>query len=296
MLTFDNLKHDNVKCRYYTGFDFPVLEIIFNEVGEFIPTSTVNFLEPFQQFLIVFIKFRLNFPFKDIAYRFGISDSICYMYFRMIIECMYKRYRTLIKWPECEVINKNVPKFFKDAFLDKTTMIVDSFEIFIEKPPNHLTRQQSWSNDKRHNTVKFLIAVTPQGTISYVSEAWGGRTSDKQIVERSGFLNRIKTNDVILANRGFSLATLKTKSAISAFKKVEKQELELLEIGESRKMVHMGIQVERMVKMIKSKFIILKGPIPISMLVKDVDNSNLCEKIVVVCCALINLSPPIVPL
>ena len=31
---------------------------------------------------------------------------------------------------------------------------------------------RTWSNYKQHNTVKFLIAVTPQETISFVSKAW----------------------------------------------------------------------------------------------------------------------------
>ena len=34
------------------------------------------------------------------------------------------------------------------------------------------------SSYENHYTVKFLIGITHQGSISFVSKAWGGRTSD----------------------------------------------------------------------------------------------------------------------
>jgi len=39
------------------------------------------------------------------------------------------------------------------------------------------------ASPKQYNTVKFLIAITLQGTISFVPKAWGGRNSDKYITE-----------------------------------------------------------------------------------------------------------------
>ena len=42
-----------------------------------------------------------------------------------------------------------------------------------------MARAQTYSNHNHHNTLKVLIGITPQGTISFLSEAWGGRTLDK---------------------------------------------------------------------------------------------------------------------
>lgn len=54
-----------------------------------------------------------------------------------------------------------MPTCFKGVFHDRTTVIMDCFEIFIQKLANYLTQQQSWPNYKNHNTIQFLIGITP---------------------------------------------------------------------------------------------------------------------------------------
>ena len=45
---------------------------------------------------------------------------------------------------------------------------------------------------KSHNTAKFLIGITPQVTICFISKGWGGRTSDQFITENSNFLKYVQ--------------------------------------------------------------------------------------------------------
>ena len=44
---------------------------------------------------------------------------------------------------------------------------------------------------KHHNTIKVLIGITPQGTVSFVSDPWGGRTSEKFLTENCGILDKL---------------------------------------------------------------------------------------------------------
>ena len=52
-------------------------------------------------------------------------------------------------------------------------VIIDCFEFFCERPTKLKARPQTWSNYKQHNTVRFLIGISPQGVVSFVSRGWG---------------------------------------------------------------------------------------------------------------------------
>ena len=94
---------------------------------------------------------------------------------------------------------------FKQVFGKRVTVIVDCFEVFIEKPSNVKASAECWSNYKHHLTAKIFIAITPQGSVAFVSESWRGRTSDKYITENSEFLKHILPGDLVLADRGFTV-------------------------------------------------------------------------------------------
>jgi len=69
-------------------------------------------------------------------------------------------------------------------------------------------RAQTWSNYKHHNTVKYLVGITPQGTISFISNGWGGRVSDKHLTANSKFISKLIHEDLVLADRGFEIQDL----------------------------------------------------------------------------------------
>ena len=61
---------------------------------------------------------------------------------------------------------------------------------FIDRPSNLIARAQTLSSYKHHNTIKVLIGISSQGKITFITKAWGGRTSDKFLTENCGFLDK----------------------------------------------------------------------------------------------------------
>ena len=56
------------------------------------------------------------------------------------------RLAPLIFWPEREQLWKTMPVCFQYSFGRKVTVIIDCFEVFIEKPSNLLARAHTFSN------------------------------------------------------------------------------------------------------------------------------------------------------
>ena len=134
----------------------------------------------------------------------------------------------------------------------------------------------------------------------------GAGVSDVELVRRSGFLSssRHYHSDQILADWGFTLqddfATMTgSQLIIPAFTK-GKLQLGGHEVEASRKMSSVRIHVERVIGLLKNRYTILQGTIPIQLLksqtneASDETTISSIDKIVTVCAALINLGEGIV--
>ena len=151
------------------------------------------------------VKLRLNSPFKDLAYRFNLHLASVSESFHKCIDISYANLQQLIIWPDAELLKEKLPAVFR-PYLQNARCIIDCFAVFIERQLSFQARAATYSNYKKHNTVKVFIAVAPTGSISFISKAWGGRVSDKVITQKCGFLDMIEGGDLVLADRGFNIA------------------------------------------------------------------------------------------
>ena len=77
--------------------------------------------------------------------------------------------------------------------------IIDASEVQTERPTMTSANSVLYSNYKQRHTFKVLVACTPGGSISFISEAAGGDMCDVEMVRRSGIFDRLNKG------RGFRL-------------------------------------------------------------------------------------------
>ena len=284
---FDAIKNDD-DIRFFTGLPTAGVFLWVTALVADKASSCHSSLTSNDHVLIVLMRLRLGLLNRDIAYRFGIPKSTTSKVFRTWLPILSQNLRNLIIWPDQATLRRNLPQSFHKNFRD-CVCIIDCSEVFIERPSNLTARAQTWSAYKHNNTCKYLIGISPAGAVTFLSEGWGGRVSDKQITIESGFLNQLRIGDCILADRGFLIQEeLSVRGAVLKVPKFTrgKKQLSQKDIDESRQLAHVRIHVERVIGRIKD-FRLLQTVIPISQV-------DLLDDMLVVICGAVNLNESVV--
>ena len=144
-----SLKENDAMTRFYTGLPkWALFGQIFSLISPFITPSRTR-LTLQDELILVLVKLRLNPPFQDLAYRWGVSVSTITRMFHKWIDVMNDRMKFLIKWPSRDILRHNLPQAFKDTY----PCIIDCSEIFIERPTSFEARAKTYSQYKKHNTI-----------------------------------------------------------------------------------------------------------------------------------------------
>ena len=242
------------------------------------------------QFLLTLVRLRLGLLNEDLADRFQISTGLCSQIFKTWISFLNSTLGTaVVKWIPKESVLEHMPNVFKEKGYSKVRVIIDCFEIFIERSKSLEVQAVTWSDYKHHNTVKFLIGISPAGFITFLSECYGGRASDQFICKDSGFFDMLEFGDEVMADRGFQiceeLLARNTRLVIPPGALLKSQ-MTFTECSKTKSVANLRIHVERAILRIKT-FRILSTVFPISMM-HNIDD------IVRVCGALCNLKPKLI--
>jgi hypothetical protein len=182
------IQGDDGNAHFFTGLPWDVFLCLFHFLLPYTQGKTKDSLPFIDQLFVSLVRLHLDLSFELIAYLSGSKESTIRNYFWKWVNLMFTNLSFLVSWPDHNALKETIPPEFKQYF-PKLTSIIDCFEIKIETPGNFLSRQKTYSNYKKHTTLKVLIACSPLGAVTFVSPAWGGRVSDVELVRNSGFIS-----------------------------------------------------------------------------------------------------------
>ena len=142
---------------------------------------------------------------EDVADRFDISPTKCPFIFTTWIKLLSKFLKNLVAWLPQEALRDNLSEAFNKTGNNKCRVFLDSAEAFIERPKSSDFQAATCSNSKHHNTIKFLVGISPSGFITFLSSCYGGRASNKFITKSAGFYDLLAHDDVVMTDCDFQI-------------------------------------------------------------------------------------------
>nr|XP_022298373.1 uncharacterized protein LOC111107454 [Crassostrea virginica] len=217
-----------------------------------------SLLSPQDQLFLTLIKLRQAAEDVELSMLFQVSESTVSKIITTWINFLYFQLKELEDdfWPSMKTIKQHMPIDFSKKF-GNTRVILDATEQPIQKPSNVDAQSKTWSSYKHKNTLKTMIGITPNGAVSYISSAYAGSVSDRQIIERSTLLdsNKFSPGESIMTDRGIMTQDLfatqnvyvNTPSLLKG-----KSQLDPEEIVRDRRVASKRIHVERVIGLAKT--------------------------------------------
>ena len=251
-------KPDGVK--YFTGLEtYFKFEFVFQSLRtDLFPVTyrdrPVKALSLEDQFFMTLWKLRRNTPDYELGEHFGVSRTTVSNIFVSMVSFMADQWGKIDVWLTRSLTDYYMPDSFKKAY-PTTRGIIDGTECYIAKPSNPRLQQATWSTYKNANTVKVLVTGNPCGLISDTTPAYGGATSDRQIVERSTLIDKCQKGDSLMADRGFNVQDMFAPKGVTinipAFLK-GKDHLSGATLMKDRKLASERVHIERLIGLTKT--------------------------------------------
>ena len=191
---------DEKTCKEVNGVPYPLfLQITKISRGLADSSRALHLSEKVALYLMTL---RHALPFTLTAAMFDISPVLASRTFHEVLDQHHAFAKKWVYWISREDVDATMPKTCKLLF-PQTRVIVDGSEIRTEKPSDIEAAVHEYSSYKGGFTAKFLIGIAPSGLITFLSDCYGGRATDSNMVVGSGLLKLLQSNDLILADKGF---------------------------------------------------------------------------------------------
>lgn len=238
---------------------------------------------------IFLMKMRTGLTFTALGALFRLHRTTVSTIFTDTLVYLVGACKNFVSWPTKETIRAMMPDVFKDSYKN-CRVIIDCTEFHVEQPSKIKHRVQFYSRYKKGFRLKVLVGCTPSGHISFVSRCYGGKSTDAQITSTCGFLDLLEPGDLVLADKGFpQIKTLLDENGKGILMVMPpflyNKTFTAEQVEETYQVASVRIHIERVMQRIRTYKIVDKFTI---------DLLPYSDAIVLMCCILVNLQPPII--
>lgn len=161
-----------------------------------------------------------------------------------------------------------MPACFKETY-PTTAAILDATELKCEVRSFLSLHSRQYSSYKSHTTHKGLVAIAPNGTLTFNRDLFNGFISGRKITEESGFLgglDDLPSGKSVIAYKGFDIQDLLAQHNTPLIIRESKSTpLKYEDVIKTQRISLLRVHIERVIRQVKNRFHILDGVISMSL-------------------------------
>eukprot|EP00752_Nemacystus_decipiens_P017825 g15981.t1 len=160
---------------------------------------------------------RTGLPVVAVANLFGVTDTTGGRAFTTWVHFLSGALRPFVRLPDVHEIvdpdtgKSTAPRNFINQGFGRVTVVLDATELETVRVWQTDLAYYMFSPYKHRPTGKALVGVTARGAICYMSELYGGRLSDTELVQKAGVIDELSAKGfgghqgfTVMADKGFN--------------------------------------------------------------------------------------------
>lgn len=172
----------------------------YKDIGN--PSKVFTSISTENQMLLCLYKLRMDPPEHKIAQEMGVSIGLVSTIFKFWVRLMFRKFKIINTNAPLQQLRKIMPLEVKQVY-PNLREIYDATEIQTQKPTDPLAQKQLWSNYKHSHTVKIQVGCDASGTITSLSDTYGGSISDKDLFVKSKVTGHLEPGEAIMVDKGY---------------------------------------------------------------------------------------------
>lgn len=204
--------------HYFTGVSRSAFEILYELVGgdtnkkmKYRTDAKTPQREVYASYsvrdklFLTLVRLRRGYSLRDMRMFFNLPENHISNIFTAWVRTLSEVFKSMEEavFVTVSAQEKNKPDCYEP--FPNLRCVIDSTDIKIQKPTNMDQQSHTFSKYKAHNIVKFLIATSLYGGLSFISEGMEGVISDRQLFLKSGIIKHLNTGEALMCDRGFDM-------------------------------------------------------------------------------------------